>query len=475
MISFQYIIFITFYIIFSFYPFKIFSQEFSAHHLAEKAKINAFQASKNQPLQLSESEIEFKESKRLQGFEQGFIQRNRLDEINPKSLEWGTDLFSGDGIYLRTIDRDFEVGLHGYLQIDHRSFFGPTPNLLMARRARPYIAGRVFRYLNFKYMPDFGQFRQVLTVDGFLDFSYWSQFRIMAGKFRLPVELEMQQTARENLFIERGLPMNLVPNRGTGIKFYGDVLANRLSYQFGFFTGMRDNTITTDFQSYDGYDFTARVMAHPFINQTDHWLKELGIGVGSMYGNVSGQISNFRDPGQGIGGIYFFQYQNGTVAAGQNFDIAPQFYYTRGPFRAFGEYVFHNQNIKNTTARGTLNHQAWQVAASYILTGENAVFVPSGVIVKHNFDPSQHYWGAVEIKARYNELYVDPHAFPLFADPNKSATGAKGWTVGVNWYFTSQMKAMLDYQQATFQGKGGKTLGNHGVEHLLMTRLQYVF
>ncbi|CAH9018499.1 OprO/OprP family phosphate-selective porin [Candidatus Nitrosacidococcus sp. I8] len=232
MISFQHIIFIIFYIIFFSYPLEAFAQKFSATQLAEKKEINLFQTSKNQLLQLSE--IEFKESKRLQGFEQGFIQRNRLDEVNPKSLEWGADFISGEGMYLRTINRDFEVSVHGYLQIDRRSFFGPTLNILMARRARPILAGKLFRYLSFKYMPDFGQFRQVLTVDGFLDFSYWPQFRVMAGKFRLPVELEMQQTARENLFIERGLPMNLLPNRGTGIKFYGDVLANRLSYQFGF-------------------------------------------------------------------------------------------------------------------------------------------------------------------------------------------------------------------------------------------------
>ncbi|CAH9018501.1 hypothetical protein NURINAE_00961 [Candidatus Nitrosacidococcus sp. I8] len=212
-------------------------------------------------------------------------------------------------------------------------------------------------------------------------------------------------------------------------------------------------------------------MAHPFVNQTNHWLKELGIGIGSMYGNVSGKLSDFREPAQGIGGIPMFKYVDGTAAAGQIFEIAPQAYYTRGSFRAFGEYIFHSQEVQNITAQKTLYNQSWQVAASYILTGENAIFIPSGVIVKQNFDPSQHHWGAVEIKARYNRLYVDPHAFPLFADPNRSATGAKGWTIGVNWYFTSQMKAMLDYQQAIFQGKGGKTLGNHGVEHLLMTRL----
>ncbi|WP_197743695.1 OprO/OprP family phosphate-selective porin [Candidatus Nitrosacidococcus tergens] len=407
------------------------------------------------------------------------LSTNKFDKTNPKSLEWGSDFLSGKGIYLRTTDRDFEISIHGYLQIDQRSFFGPTPNILMARRARPSIDGRLFRYFSFKYAPDLGQFRTNLVVDGFVDFSYWSQFRIMAGKFRLPVGLEMQQTTRDALFIERGLTMDLIPNRSTGIQFYGDLWENRLSYQFGVFAGMQDNTNTTDFDESHGYNFAARVMTHPFINQTDHWLKALDIGIGSMYGNTNGELSNFREPAQGIGGIYFFNYQDGTIAAGQNFTIVPQFHYIQGPFRAFGEYVFRTQNVQNIAVQRTLYYQAWQIAASYILTKDDTIFdsnrIPGGVIVKEIFNPFQGHWGAVEIKARYNALYVDSHAFPLFANPNQNASSAKGWAIGVNWYFTSQTKMMLDYQQVTFQGVGGKTLGNNGVEHLLMARLQYAF
>ncbi|CAH9018504.1 OprO/OprP family phosphate-selective porin [Candidatus Nitrosacidococcus sp. I8] len=408
------------------------------------------------------------------------LSTNKFDKTNSKSLEWGADFLSGKGIYLRTTDRDFEINIHGYLQGDRRSFFDDqTPETLMFRRARPSIAGKLFRYFNFKYTPDLGQFRTNLVVDGFVDFSYWSQFRIMAGKFRLPVGLEMQQTTRDTIFIERGLTMNLIPNRSTGMQFYGDLWKNRLSYQFGVFAGVRDNTNSTDFQESHGYNVATRVMTHPFINQTDHWLKALDIGIGSMYGNTNGELSNFRDPAQGIGGIYFFNYQSSTIAAGQNFTIAPQFHYIKNHFRALGEYVFRAQEVQNVVIQRTLYYQSWQLAASYILIGKNVIFepnvVPGGVIVKEIFNPSQGHWGAVEIKARYNEFYVDPNAFPLFSNPNQSASDAKGWTIGVNWYFTSQTKMMLDYQQTTFQGIEGKTLGNHGIEHLLMARLQYSF
>jgi phosphate-selective porin OprO/OprP len=382
-----------------------------------------------------------------------------------------------EGFFLRSADRTFEIKLRGYLQMDGRFFFDnsnnstqPNPNTLEIRRARPIIEGILFRYFDFKFMPDFGQ-GQTTLVDGYLGFNYWPQFQIRAGKFKPPVGLEMQQSATDTLFIERGLPINLLPNRDIGIQLYGDVLAKRLTYQVGVFNGARDNTTTTDFDENNGKDFAARIFALPFLNHSTDWLKGLGIGIGGSYGSTKGQLSNFRIPAQGNGGIDFFAYRNGVTAAGDRFRISPQLYYAWGSFGLLGEYAYNSQEVQKETNLDTLHHQAWQLAASYVLTGENASF--KGVKPWRKFNPSQGAWGALELKARYNELHVDSNAFPIFADPTQSVHSIQAWAVGINWYLMPNIKAMLDYEEGYF--KGGAISGDRATERALMTRLQVAF
>jgi phosphate-selective porin OprO/OprP len=319
-------------------------------------------------------------------------------------------------------------------------------------------------------MPDFGQ-GQAALIDAYADFNYWPAFQIRAGKFKPPVGLEMQQSGAATLFIERGLPSNLVPNRDIGVQLHGNVLGQHLTYQAGVFNGVRNNTSTADFDENNDKEFAARLFARPFLNHSADWLKGLELGVGGSYGNTEGQLSNFRIPAQGSGGIDFFTYRDGATAAGDRFRIVPQLYYAWGPFGLLGEYVYHSQEVQKETARDTLHHQAWQVAVSYVLTGENASF--KGVKPLWNFNPMQGNWGAIELKARYNELHLDSDTFPLFADPAQSARRVRAWAVGINWYLMPHLKVMLDYEQGSFEG--GARSGDREKERVLLTRLQIAF
>src|SRR5699024_5399231 len=112
--------------------------------------------------------------------------------------------------------------------------------------------------------------------------------------------------------------------------------------------------------------------------------------------------------------------------------------------------AYNSQEIQKETVLDTLDHRAWQLAASYVLTGENAAF--NGVKPRRTFNPAQGAWGALELKARYNELHVDSSAFPIFADPTRSAHNIQAWAVGINWYPTLNIKTMLDYEEGYFKG-----------------------
>jgi phosphate-selective porin OprO/OprP len=134
-----------------------------------------------------------------------------------------------------------------------------------------------------------------------------------------------------------------------------------------------------------------------------------------------------------------------------------------------------------------LHNDAWQVAGSWLLTGEDASF--KGVKPKRNFDLNSGGWGAWEIVARYSELNIDDNAFTfgnlggsggtlittnhyLYADPNASAKSAKTWTGGVNWYLNSQVKFALNYSQTSFNGGGGILVSGVATESANLTTLR---
>ena len=89
-------------------------------------------------------------------------------------------------------------------------------------------------------------------------------------------------------------------------------------------------------------------------------------------------------------------------------------------------------------------------------------------------NPGKGGWGAWELVGRYGELDLDDGAFPLFADPAVAARSAQSWTVGVNWYLTSNLKLVANYLQTRFGG-GAAAGADRDDERAVFTRLQVAF
>ena len=107
----------------------------------------------------------------------------------------------------------------------------------------------------------------------------------------------------------------------------------------------------------------------------------------------------------------------------------------------------------------------------YVLTGEKASY--QAVTPETPFDPRQGHWGALEVVARYSELRVDKAAFPVFADPQNAAGGAKAWALGFNWYLNRNVKIVLNYEQTDFSGNGRGD--GREQEKLFLHRFQIAF
>ena len=141
----------------------------------------------------------------------------------------------------------------------------------------------------------------------------------------------------------------------------------------------------------------------------------------------------------------------------------------------------------------SLSHDAWQIAASYLITGEDASF--KGVKPKQDFDTDKGSWGAWELVARYSELNLDDDTFQnkagtsfstnAYADLSTSAKSAKSWTAGVNWYLNQNAKVALNYEYTKFDGgagigitpinAAGSNVRDRESEEALLARLQVAF
>lgn len=78
--------------------------------------------------------------------------------------------------------------------------------------------------------------------------------------------------------------------------------------------------------------------------------------------------------------------------------------------------------------------------------------------------------------ARYAGLNIDPAAFPNFASYNTSASRARAWSVGLNWYLNKNIRANVSYSRTTLGGyTGASPAVANQPENALFTRLQLAF
>lgn len=385
-----------------------------------------------------------------------------------------------EGFSLKSADGGYQLRIRGYLQGDGRFFADDkeraTTDTFLLRRVRPILEGTVAKYFDFRIMTDFGGGAETVQ-DAYLDAHPWTWGKLRVGKYKPPVGLERLQSGSELLFVERGLPTNLVPNRDVGVQVHGDLFNGAFSYALGAFNGVADGG-SGDLDNNDSKEFASRLFAQPFKNSSIGALQGFGIGLAGTYGDQRGStgtpfLSTLRTQGQQT----FFSYRSDgtaagtTIANGIHSRFAPQGYYYYGPFGLLWEYVCSSQRVQRGKTHAILDNEAWQVMASYVLTGENASY--RSVSPAKPFDLTKGDWGAVEIAVRYGELNVDKDAFPFFADPTRAARVAESWGLGLNWYLNRNVKFQLNYEQTDFTG--GSATGERPKERVMLGRFQVAF
>jgi len=368
-----------------------------------------------------------------------------------------------------------EVKLRGLVQGDGRFFIdddGAYNDGFLFRRVRPTLEGSWGELIGFRLTPEFAGDSATL-VDAYVDLKFDPRATVRIGKVKGPIGLERLQGGGATAFIERGFPTELAPNRDLGVQLQGAFSDARVAYTVGVYNGTADGRDGPSTNPDNDFEWAGRLFLEPWKG-SDSALAGLGFGVAGSIGDKRGSGNAFLPRYRSQGQNPFFNYRSAVLADGEHSRWSPQGYYYHGAFGVLAEYIRSSQELREPVSgtRGAFDNQAWQLVASYVLTGEKAGY--RGVTRPNQpFTVGGAGWGAFELAARYGRLEVDEDAFPVFADPNAVSDSARSWGLGLNWYLNENLKLVTNYTHTRFGAAVGGAPRDE--EKTLFTRAQFSF
>ena len=384
-----------------------------------------------------------------------------------------------DGIALESANGDYRLQIGLLLHVDGRFALDDEGEQYVdnfaVRRLTPYLRGRLARHFEFYLNPDFAG--GTLTVqDAYVDTVFAPAFRVRAGKAKTPFGFERLHPAANMLFMERGFPTALAPNRDIGVQVLGDLFGGVVGYLAGVMNGVADGA-SADVETNDGKDLAGRLVVRPFnrakVRERRARSRFRHRGVArrrSRHPRVAG-VAN----ADASAAVLFVRHRRNAsrrrrrcsdpaLAAASGTSTRPS---AGGP-----NTCTHGHPSGAATPAPTMDHDAWQVAGSWVLTGESATDSSGGVRPRRNFDFGHGGWGAFQIALRYHQLEIDDRAFTLgFAAPGASGS-AQAFTAGLRWYLTGNLWYTLNFERTVFDDNPS---GPRRAENGLAFRTQVYF
>jgi phosphate-selective porin OprO/OprP len=379
-----------------------------------------------------------------------------------------------DGFFIQSDNGDYRLQVGALVHADGRFALGSdagtaaVTDTFLIRRLRPYLRGRVARNFEFYLNPDFAG-GTLVVQDAYLDTVFAPAFRLRVGKTKTPFGLERLQSVSNILFFERALPTALVPNRDVGVQVLGDISGGLVSYAAGVMNGVADGS-SGDLDANDGKDLAGRIVVRPFARGRTASLRPLTVGLAGTWGRQdgAGALPNYRTA---LLSQSFFSY-SGAVADGVRSRYSPQLFYHHKSFAGLVEYVHSQLPVRKGGVTDDIGHGSWQVAGSWVLTGEAATDGSSGIRPRANFDFGAGHLGAFQVAARYHVLKVDDQAFVLNFATAGSSRKAEAWTLGLNWFLTPHFRYVVNVERTVFDDDPD---GPRKPENALVFRTQVAF
>ena len=270
--------------------------------------------------------------------------------------------------------------------------------------------------------------------DVFVNFSYFDDYQVQAGKFKIPFSQERLTGSTDLDYVYRSAAVEaLSPAREIGATVHGRFNNRAVGYDGGIFRHDGENA-RFGFNPGAGATVAGRVAARPMrLTSVTGASREMEVAAAVTVGDVPDGRNSLR--GRTTFGEPFFEpvYVNGRrIRLGFDADWRP------GPFSVKAEFIRVTDQRKNQGIfdedLSPLVSRGWYVSGSWVLTGEPKL---------DGIEPRAPLFGggagAVEVATRLERLGFGSsfEGEPELSNPraaNVLEVGVRAWTVGVNWY-----------------------------------------
>jgi len=289
--------------------------------------------------------------------------------------------WNGEHFFIRSADGQFSISPYGYVDNDYRAYKGdgaPADTFIL-RRARFGFQGNYGSHFDFALLTDAAATTGSVVRDVYLNVRIRPEFQFQAGQFKTPFAQEAGTGATNLDFVERGFQSMLYPSaasafRSPGIALHGDIDGGVLQYWVGAFNGKGYAIANTTNQP----EVVGRLRLYPFRKSKSGWFKDLALGGAIDRGRSRGLSGDQSFSGTLPDAAYSFFPQFAINGPVQRYN--GEFTYLKSAFALRGEYDQLNMsrnNIGSEQAGGlgfislpSIVAKAWNVSATYLLTGE---------------------------------------------------------------------------------------------------------
>ena len=372
-----------------------------------------------------------------------------------------------DGFWLKGKDDTIRVGGWYQADLDIYERGNPGNTRFRNRRARLDVRGVLENYFGYRLYGDFTGGSASLQ-EAWLEYKQFPSARFRVGQFVVPFSLDANTSARWIDFVERPIGVaNFQPAEDLGTMIFGTPFGGRVDYAFGAFNGR--TRLSED--NNDAFDLAGRLVLAPFRKSSNNFLKDFYLGSSFTTGREQETLSGTSFTT--VGGTSFLTYASGVRHADDRTRLGGELQWIYGPGDIKAEYVralFNDVDLNGGKLDVKVN--SWYVSGTYVLTGESKQR-DRPLHPKKNFDPTKGGWGAWELAARYEEMFVNDS--PLTQGFVTGTDRVDSFSLGLNWWPNVHMRLMMDYVLSHFADDvvvKGETLDG---ENLVLIRTQYDF
>ena len=350
---------------------------------------------------------------------------------NPFSTKWD------NGFKIENADKSIKMKFGGRLMYDFGFFSlnneAETNGYTLAsengnefRRARLFTSGTIYKNIDFKLQVDFTG-GEVTLKDAYITLKKLPAVgNLRVGHFKEPYRLEALTSSKYITFMERALPISMIPERNSGFMLFNESTNKRMSWQVGLFRGA--DKATSDSPEANGdYALTSRIAGT--VLDEENSLVHLGLSYSYRKPQENHSFGYSVRPEVHISNKYIQTNVSDVDNINLfNFETA----WVANSFSLQGEYSTASVN----SSLNDENFTSYYLQASYFLTGEKRVYknsIDGFDRVKPASNFGENGMGALEVALRYSAIDG--------MDNDKMSN----ITAGLNWHLNPATRIMANY------------------------------